>query len=452
MCIRDRPSLVRRAALVLAGLLVLSVPVQAQSTAGMPYQCPRTCTLPTCLCASAEPPAGLSRAHTPQFVIVTFDDAIQDRLEDQAIEPMFAGVRNVGDRPVRRTYFAQALYTSVARARQLVLAGHEMANHTHDHMRGDQSFSARATEAEWMKELDDLTRFMTDTVGVAAEDLVGFRAPFLATTEPMWRELRRRGLLYESSLTEIVDDAGPYSPALDRFVWPHTLDGGSATRCVSSKCPDAPLPGLWSVPMWTIYKTDGRVAANMDPHKGVTDSTALYDLLMHNFEARYRGNRAPMGLFLHASGIRRKDYAIAGYNRFLRDVAARGDVWIVTTRGLVEWMRHPVPLAQMGAWFDNGGETGRYQQIPSDAESTPGADAVALTVGPNPTANGRVFVRRAAGGDAATLEVFDALGRRVHAAPVAAGETLTEVALDAPAPGVYVVRLGRERATFVVRR
>lgn len=338
------------------------------------------------------------------------------------------------------------------RTRQLVAAGHEIANHTHDHMRGDQAFSARATEAEWRKELDDLARFMTDTVGVAPGSVVGFRAPFLATTEAMWSELRRRGLLYETSLTEVVDDLGPYSKAIDRMVWPHTLDGGSATRCVSSKCPDAPLPGIWSVPMWTLYKTDGRVAANMDPHKAAVDTTgtALYTLLMHNFEARYRGNRAPMGLFLHASGIRRKDYAIAGYNRFLRDIAARGDVWIVTTRGLVEWMRRPVPLAQMGAWFDGGGETGQVSVLPSSADAA-GSVRPHLVVGPNPS-SGRLLVRRAPGGPEAMLEVVDALGRRVYTAAVPAGETTAEVVLDAPAPGLYVVRVGDERAPAVVRR
>lgn len=441
------PSLLRRAG-ALAALALVPIAVHAQSsTAGMAYQCPRVCTLPSCHCASAEPPAGLSRAETPQFVLVTFDDAIQDRLEDQAINLMFDGVRNPGGRPVHRTYFAQALYTSVARTRQLVAAGHEIANHTHDHMRGDQAFSARATEAEWVKELDDLERFMTDTVGVARGSVVGFRAPFLATSEAMWSELRRRGILYESSLTEITDAVGPYSKSLDALVWPHTLDGGSATRCVSSKCPDAPLPGLWSVPMWTIYKTDGRVAANMDPHKGQTDSTALYTLLMHNFEARYHGNRAPLGLFLHASTIRRKDHAIAGYRRFLRELSARGDVWIVTTRGLVEWMRRPVPSARMGAWFDGGGETGTY--TPTTAEAVPGASG-ALVVGPNPVVD-RALVRRAAGGPAATIEVTDALGRRVYAAPVPAGETVAEVVLGGVAPGVYLVRLGTETGRLVVR-
>lgn len=444
-------SLLRLAGLVLAGLPAVSSPAAAQTpTAGMVYQCPAVCTLPTCHCAGVEPPAGLARANTPQFVIVTFDDAIQDRLETDAIEPMFVGVRNPGGRPVHRTYFAQALYSSVPRARALVAAGHEMANHTHDHMRGDQAFSARATEAEWRKELDDLARFMTDTVGVAPGSIVGFRAPFLATTEAMWSEIRRRGFLYETSLTEIVDDQAPYTKAIDRMVWPHTLDGGSATRCVSSKCPDAPLPGIWSVPMWTLYKTDGRVAANMDPHKGLADSTEFYNLLMHNFEARYRGNRAPMGLFLHASGIRRKAYAIAGYNRFLRDVTARGDVWIVTTRGLVEWMRRPVPLAQMGAWFDGGGETGQFSLLPSSADAADRAHG-RLVVGPNPS-DGRMLVRRAAGGPKASLDVFDALGRRVYAAFVPAGETTAEVVLDAPTPGLYVVRVGDDRATVVVRR
>ena len=444
---RPVATLGRAAALVgvfLAAALLAPNGARAQaSTAGMPYMCPATCTLPTCHCASLEPPGGLPRSETPQFVLVTFDDAIQTRIEDDAVELMMRGIRNPGGRPVHRTYFAQSIWTNIPAAQRVLAAGHEIANHTLHH-----TTSVNSTEEEWTRQLDGLDAFMRDTVGVPAGKVVGMRAPFLATNDAMWNVLaRRRGMLYESSLTEVFDTQAPMSRGVDRMIWPHTLDGGSATNCVTSNCPRRSVPGLWSVPMWALYSNvNGRMVGQMDPHQSL-DSTSLYNLLMYNFEARYRGNRAPLGLFLHAGRIRRKDDAIAGYNRFLREITSRGDVWIVTMRGLVEWMRRPVPLSRMGVWIDSGAATGTLVGVAD--EGRPGAPT--LVVGPNPT-RGRAVVHRATGGEAADLDVFDALGRRVFSRPVAAGETTAEVVLDGQAPGLYVVRLGRERTTLVVTR
>lgn len=61
----------------------ISVPAAASAAASAPtYSCdPQACKLANgCLCASKNPPNGLSQADTPQFVTVTFDDSIQSQL------------------------------------------------------------------------------------------------------------------------------------------------------------------------------------------------------------------------------------------------------------------------------------------------------------------------------------------------------------------------------------
>lgn len=52
------------------------------SAASSAYSCdPNVCKLSKgCLCASKNPPNGLSPSDTPQFVTVTFDDSIQPQL------------------------------------------------------------------------------------------------------------------------------------------------------------------------------------------------------------------------------------------------------------------------------------------------------------------------------------------------------------------------------------
>ena len=99
---------------------------------------------------------------------------------------------------------------------------------------------------------------------------------------------------------------------------------------------------------------------------------------------------------------------------------------------------------------------GTYHEIgstyPVDSESSPTRSTLTLRVGPNPT-DGPVSVHLGGVTEAGTVEVFDALGRRVTRVETAGGP----VTLDAGAwaPGVYVVRAtvgGETRTTTVVRR
>jgi hypothetical protein len=56
------------------------------SSAPSAYSCdPATCQLANnCLCASSKPPNGLDPKDTPQFVVVTFDDSVQEALHTTA--------------------------------------------------------------------------------------------------------------------------------------------------------------------------------------------------------------------------------------------------------------------------------------------------------------------------------------------------------------------------------
>jgi hypothetical protein len=59
-----------------------AMPPAAAAQGPANYSCdPQTCKLSNgCLCASKNPPNGLSPTDTPQFVTVTFDDSIQPQL------------------------------------------------------------------------------------------------------------------------------------------------------------------------------------------------------------------------------------------------------------------------------------------------------------------------------------------------------------------------------------
>ncbi len=100
-------------------------------------------------------------------------------------------------------------------------------------------------------------------------------------------------------------------------------------------------------------------------------------------------------------------------------------------------------------------EVGARLNVASD--DGPEAGALALAVGPNPTDGPLALVLDVPAPATLTLEVFDALGRRVwaHEVTLAAGRQRVEVDAGRWAPGLYVVRaagpMGTATAT-VVRR
>ena len=98
-------------------------------------------------------------------------------------------------------------------------------------------------------------------------------------------------------------------------------------------------------------------------------------------------------------------------------------------------------------------EAGRRYAVAAD--DAPTDRAFALEVGPNPTAGPLTVALEVAAPSAVTVEVFDALGRRVHVLEVAVAGRAA-LALDGSrwAPGLYVVRArsGLEAATATVVR
>jgi hypothetical protein len=294
-------------------------------------------------------PGGLTHAETPQFILVTFDDGITSFAES-FIQPIVKDLRNPDGRMSPVTYFITKVNTDPALARQRYLEGNELANHTATHLTGPET-----TLEEWRQELSDVNRFLVNDVGLPSNAIAGFRAPSLVTTENMWQALKELSFLYDASLSEIVRVPPLVSAGPDSFAWPHTLDYGSGLACVSSHCPDISLPGVWSIPLWVFYDRDGNNYGALDP--ATASDSVFHDILEYNFQQRYDGNRCPLGLYSHAGQLALPDRQGA-LRTFLQDKLTRPDVWMITMRGLIEWMREPVPVSRLSEWFAQGRDRG----------------------------------------------------------------------------------------------
>ena len=66
-------------------------------------------------------------------------------------------------------------------------------------------------------------------------------------------------------------------------------------------------------------------------------------MLKKNFDKAYNGfTRAPMGLYVHAAWFFGYDYRYEGYKRFITDITALDDVWIVPVWAGLQYRMNPV--------------------------------------------------------------------------------------------------------------
>lgn len=412
------------------------------------YQCdPAVCTLPDCHCASVNPPGGLAPHETPQFILVTFDDGVSAYWESFVTE-LLKGLQNPGGRKTLRTYFVNVKDSNPKLIRSVYDAGHEIASHTASHATGSAT-----SAAQWRDEIRQLEEFLALQAGIPAGDVVGFRAPYLETNEDLWRALGELNLLYDSSVSEQPTTPPIVSLGLDQLVWPHTMDAGLALSCFASRCPQEAVPGLWTIPMWAHYEDLSIPPHGMDPYAGFPDR--LRKSLRLGFDERYNGNRAPFGLYLHRGPLAAYAEWTAELRSFLEDAMSRPDVWMITMRGLIEWMKNPVPVERMESWFDAGCYQGTCAVGQMTVAETMLPQPELSAPHPNPFRTETTVAFSLPRSAHVRVGVYDMLGRRVMAIADgwrAAGVHETIISGQTMPAGAYVavLEVGDRRITRMI--
>ncbi|KAJ3122117.1 hypothetical protein HK098_003096 [Nowakowskiella sp. JEL0407] len=300
------------------------------------YNCPATCVLPNCRCASLQPPV----ANPPQFLLLTFDDSLQADLITTAKALM--NRRNPNGCSVRATWFAQVWYTDPTLAQQWYAQGHEIADHSVTHV---SPFAGSYAELEGMR------AFYSTYAGIPRGKISGVRFPFRNYTLDSINLLSRMNFTYDSSMSN------------SDHVWPYTMDYGVVSDCINQPnlCGSVGglnAKGLWEIPMSQSGTT---VPHLMDPFNDptVTAPEKTEDVvsdMLSAFNARYAGNRAPFGVYLHPvwygkaqPSIPEGSGKLAGVNAFLDAAMKNPDVWMVTGQQLIEYMKKPVPASQLAS-------------------------------------------------------------------------------------------------------
>ena len=140
--------------------------------------------------------------------------------------------------------------------------------------------------------------------------------------------------------------------------WPFTMQNGLPDPVCKTCTKKEHYRGLWEVPVWALGY-EGQIY-NMDPGMGrsgggrfdggrVSQARAADVVLKSAFDEAYFGNRAPIPIAVHAYWFnkRRLDETQA----FIKYALSQPDVYFVTVRQLVEWMKNPKPAVETGRWL-----------------------------------------------------------------------------------------------------
>lgn len=356
------------------------------------YSCdPATC-LPAnnCQCASQQAP--LPADQMPQFILYTHDDGIVPDIV-AAVNATVGNRKNPNGCSIPLTWFTIRYDTEpyCSLVKQLWKQGHEIALHTRDHIRLDPPI-----DSDKKDQMTSVKAWLNATCGIPLEDMVGMRDPFLINSPGTRQVQHEMGLLYDSTINEhwTKDGLWPTSANGSSRLWPYSMDHGipqvcDATGPDGSCTQDERYPGLWEVPLWVLQTSNYPMDAYaMDPGGDV------FQLLKINFDAAYKGNRAPIPIYMH------KPWMVEDSNQkyvqeFMDYVLQNDDVWFVTMHQLIDWMRNPIPKSEMKEKFNVGCQAGGSNAVstksltpapaPAPPASTPSPSPPASTPSPRPS-------------------------------------------------------------------
>ncbi|XP_072946452.1 chitin deacetylase 8-like [Epargyreus clarus] len=296
------------------------------------------CQLPDCRCSSTDIPGGLLPRNTPQFVVITFDDAITVSNINTYRDVLY-NRRNSNGCPAGVTFYVNHEYTDYTLVNELYNQRFEIALHSISH-KTSQTYWSRATYDDMMREFGDQRIQMAHFANIPFDTMRGVRIPFLQMTGNMSHQVMADvGLLY--------DGTWPTIKYADPGLWPYTLDYASIQDCMVPPCPTASIPKSWIKPMICWFDLNNVPCAMVDSCFHVPDGEddeGWFRFILKNFERHYHGTRAPFGFYIHEWYLRANSGVKRALIRFLDLVNSLNDVFMVNSGEVIDWVRNPVPV------------------------------------------------------------------------------------------------------------
>jgi peptidoglycan/xylan/chitin deacetylase (PgdA/CDA1 family) len=337
--------------------------------------------------ASVAPPCGLAPSAVPQFVSIGWDD------NGQAAGVQWA-VDMLADRG-KASFFLTSTYAQADVWKSAYDAGHEIGNHTVTH-----ATNRMADAARWEQEMTDCNAYITSMVGVPADEIWGFRTPFLEYNDATLGKVKELGFRYDTSIEEGYEwddnanggNGGPLDGT--NFYWPYTLDNKSPGHTTQVEWGEGleeinAHAGLWELPVYAVivppddkcaeygvspglraelktrqdwFDVEGGMITGFDYNLWAGTNVGGFAMtkeeflatLKYTLDQRLAGNRAPFLFGAHT------DYYVATWNQnatgtpsetdrraaieeFLDYAKSKSEVEIVAYKTVLEYVRNPAP-------------------------------------------------------------------------------------------------------------
>lgn len=306
------------------------------------------CHPPNCRCKADDIPGGFDPSNTPQMIMLTFDDAVNEA-NYYNFRKLLDDKYNPGGCPVLSTFYVSHEYTDYQMVQELYAAGHEIASHSISH-RQPAAWWEWATYDDWKAEIEGQRQMIAEWANIPKWQIRGMRAPYLQVGGnaqfQMISDLREDNFLYDSSLLSYRHRQWPYPPPS----WPYTMDYPPGDECGIEPCPWWTLPGVWEIPIVDYEGLNGEACSMADDCTWSYSEDEVYLYLEKNFNRHYYSNRAPFGIYLHGQWLENWSNFNA-LNRFISDITQKGDVYFATAWQVINWMMYPTLLSDIGNFF-----------------------------------------------------------------------------------------------------
>lgn len=187
-------------------------------TSGALEKCRKSnCFPPNCRCSQAPPPGNLPLAEIPQFVYLTFDDAVHNENIDFITKIFNESNYGYNGCPAVGTFFVSHEYTDYSIINKLYSEGHEIALHsiTHSHF-------GNANLKQMIAEFVGQRKIVSQFANIPESEMVGIRMPFLQLAgDHQYEMLSKYGFEYDFSRTQVNS----------KRMWPYTLDYETTQDC-----------------------------------------------------------------------------------------------------------------------------------------------------------------------------------------------------------------------------
>ncbi|KAI6222637.1 Polysaccharide deacetylase [Aphelenchoides besseyi] len=303
---------------------------------------PERCQLPDCFCSrnGREPVPGIPLEKIPQIVVLTFDDPINDKsMRDYRHIFNDFQLLNPNGCPIRGTFFVSHEWTNYNEVQWIAEQGHELASNSISHR-----LLSGANWTEWLAEMDGQRRVMAKFANVVDSEIVGMRAPQLGLGgDVQFLMAKSSSFIYDNTIGADPDVNGaPF--------WPHTLDFAVPYKCENDFCPGVSIPGFWVIPNNVYHGSTEFLRSPMLQGILIGNETADHVLyyLFRNFNRAYSQNRAPYVMNLNAEFLQSHGgIGMRALKNFLGLMRQYRDVYFMTLRELIEWMKKPQSVDQL---------------------------------------------------------------------------------------------------------